>query len=140
MSAVHPRLQQVVLDAADARRSAEFWRALLGLSYRPGQEPPPAGEDDPAGRDWLNLLAPDGSPLLAVQQVERLPRSTWPAADVPQQLHLCLTAEDVEQLDAVHARALELGAVVLEDRRDDPEEALRVHADPDGHPFCVYVP
>jgi hypothetical protein len=34
-----PRLRQVVLDCADARSSAEFYRRLLGLVYRPGDEP-----------------------------------------------------------------------------------------------------
>jgi hypothetical protein len=32
-----------------------------------------------------------------------------------------------------------LGAVLIKDRADDPEEALRVYADPDGHPFCIFV-
>ena len=48
----------------EARReavAAEFWRQLLGLVYRDGQEPPGPGQDDPAGRDWLNLRRPDGS-------------------------------------------------------------------------------
>ena len=35
-----PRLCQVVLDCTDARALAEFYRALLGLVYRPGDEPP----------------------------------------------------------------------------------------------------
>jgi hypothetical protein len=25
------------------------------------------------------------------------------------------------------------------DRADDPEEAIRVYADPDGHTFCIFV-
>jgi hypothetical protein len=33
----------VVLDCVDARELAEFYRLLLGLRYRPGDEPPPAG-------------------------------------------------------------------------------------------------
>jgi Glyoxalase-like domain len=40
-------------------------------------------------------------------------------------------------LDVQHERALALGARLLEDRSDDPEEALRVYADPAGHPFCI---
>ena len=32
---------------------------------------------------------------------------------------------------------LALGARLLEDRSDDPEEPLRVYADPAGHPFCI---
>ena len=40
-------------------------------------------------------------------------------------------------LDVAHERALALGARLLEDRSDDPEEPLRVYADPAGHPFCI---
>jgi hypothetical protein len=28
---------------------------------------------------------------------------------------------------------------VLRDRSDDPDEPLRVYADPAGHPFCIFV-
>jgi catechol 2,3-dioxygenase-like lactoylglutathione lyase family enzyme len=136
---VTPRLRQVVLDSTDVRRSAEFWRQLLGLSYRPGQEPPPPGQDDPDGRDWLNLRLPDGSPLLAFQQVAALARTTWPDTAVPQQLHLDTSVRDVAELDAVHDRVLALGGTLRLDRSDDEEEPLRVYADPDGHPFCVFV-
>ena len=134
-----PRLAQVVLDSTDARRAAEFWRQLLGLEYRPGNEPPPVGQDDPDGRDWLNLQLPGGTPLLAFQQVEHLAPATWPDHHVPQQLHLDLTVRDVPELDAVHSRVTALGGTLRLDRSDDPEEPLRVYADPDGHPFCVFV-
>lgn len=134
-----PRLRQVVLDTADARAGAEFWRQLLGLVYRPGHEPPGPDEDDPEGRDWLNLRNTDGTPCLAFQQVEELPRATWPQPGVPQQLHLDLTVGDIDELDAVHSRVLALGGELRFDRSDDAEEPLRVYADPDGHPFCVFV-
>lgn len=134
-----PRLRQVVLDSTDVRRSAEFWRQLLGLVYREDAEPPPPGEDDPAGRDWLNLRTPSGEPCLAFQQVDELPRVTWPEPGVPQQLHLDLSVRDVAELDAVHTRVLELGGRLLFDRSEDDDEPLRVYGDPDGHPFCVFV-
>ena len=53
-----PRLRQVVLDSTDVRGLAEFYRQLLGLAYRPGDEPPPSGEPDPRGSDWLVLRLP----------------------------------------------------------------------------------
>jgi catechol 2,3-dioxygenase-like lactoylglutathione lyase family enzyme len=134
-----PRLRQVVLDTLDARRSAEFWRRLLGLVYRPGHEPPAAGEDDRAGRDWLNLRTPEGTPALAFQQVEELDPTTWPEAGVAQQLHLDLSVPDTAALDVVHARVLDLGGRLRLDRSDDEEEPLRVYVDPDGHTFCVFV-
>lgn len=134
-----PQLVQMVFDSTNARASAEFWRQLLGLVYKKGHEAPPPGADDPAGRDWLNLRTPEGRACLAFQQVPELPRSSWPKSDVPQQMHLDLMVRSVEELDAVHHRALDLGAELLLNRADDPEEPLRVYADPDGHPFCVFV-
>ena len=67
-------LLQTVLDCPDARALAEFYRELLGLSYRPGDEPPGPGEPDPQGQDWLVLRDPAGQRRLAFQQVASLPR------------------------------------------------------------------
>jgi catechol 2,3-dioxygenase-like lactoylglutathione lyase family enzyme len=134
-----PRLRQVVLDGTDVRLLAEFYRRLLGLRYRPGDEPPPAGEPDPQGEDWLVLRDPAGGVQVAFQQVASLPEATWPEGPVPQQLHLDLTVPTTADLDLQHERALALGARLLEDDADNPEEPLRVYADPAGHPFCIFV-
>lgn len=128
----------MVLDSTDARASAEFYRALFDLHYRPGDEPPAEGTQDVRGRDWLVLRDSVGVGL-AFQQVEVLHRSTWPDDAVPQQLHLDTTVSDRAELDAVHDRALALGAQLRLDRSDDDQEPLRVYADPDGHTFCVFV-
>ena len=50
-----------------------------------------------------------------------------------------LTVPTTAELDRQHSRALSLGARLLLDRSDDPEEPLRVYADPAGHPFCIFV-
>ncbi|MBA3619469.1 MAG: VOC family protein [Actinomycetota bacterium] len=134
-----PTLRQVVLDCTDARAMAEFYRQLLGLRYRPGDEPPPAGKPDPTGQDWLVLRDAAGGVQVAFQQVRELPEATWPDGPHPQMLHLDLTVPTVAELDAQHARALALGARLLRDRSDDSEEPLRVYADPAGHPFCLFV-
>jgi catechol 2,3-dioxygenase-like lactoylglutathione lyase family enzyme len=134
-----PSLRQVVLDSTDARGLAEFYRELLGYEYRTGDEAPLAGEDDARGRDYLVLTHPSGSPRVAFQQVDELPTPTWPEPGTPQQLHLDLTVADEEALRAQHDRALGLGARLLLDRSDDPVEQLFVYADPDGHPFCIFV-
>jgi catechol 2,3-dioxygenase-like lactoylglutathione lyase family enzyme len=134
-----PKLQQVVLDSTDARVLAEFYRRLLGLRYRAGDEPPAAGEPDPQEADWLVLRDATGSTQVAFQQVAALPRVTWPEGPVAQQLHLDMTVPDTEELDVQHQRAMALGARLLEDDADDPVEPLRVYADPDGHPFCIFV-
>jgi catechol 2,3-dioxygenase-like lactoylglutathione lyase family enzyme len=134
-----PRLLQVVLDTTDARGLAEFYRQLLGLRYRPGDEPPDPGEPDPQGADWLVLRDLDGTNRLAFQQVAELPEATWPEGPHPQMLHLDLTVPSISELEAQHERALALGARLLRDRSDDPEEPLRVYADVAGHPFCIFV-
>ncbi|WP_061269481.1 VOC family protein, partial [Cellulosimicrobium funkei] len=94
---------------------------------------------DPDGADWLVLRAAPGGVQLAFQQVGTLPPSTWPDDGVPQQLHLDCTVPDVAELDRQHDRALALGARLLLDRSDDPDEPLRVYADPSGHPLCLFV-
>lgn len=135
----HPRLLQVVLDTTEARSLAEFYRQLLGLVYRPGDEPPAPGHPDPRGHDWLVLRDSEGTNRIAFQQVDKLPRVTWPEGPIPQQLHLDLTVSTVEDLRLQHQRALQLGATLLRDRSDDPQEPLRVYADPSGHTFCIFV-
>jgi catechol 2,3-dioxygenase-like lactoylglutathione lyase family enzyme len=134
-----PTLLQVVIDTPDARRLAEFYRALFGYEYRPGDEPPASGQADPKGRTWLVLRHPTGAPRIAFQQVEKLEKSTWPQPDVPQQLHLDTYVSSKDELNTQHQRALQLGATLLFDRSADPQEPLYVYADPDGHPFCIFV-
>jgi catechol 2,3-dioxygenase-like lactoylglutathione lyase family enzyme len=132
-----PHLLHTVLDTTDVRGLAEFYRRLLGLQYRPGDEVPATGAADEA--DWLVLTDADGRRMLAFQFTERLERTTWPSPEVPMQMHLDLTVPDRDALDRQHARALELGAELLFDRTDDPDEPLYVYADPSGHPFCIFV-
>lgn len=133
----YPRLLHTVLDTTDVRGLAEFYRELLGLRYRPGDEPPADGRPDEA--DWRVLTDVHGARTLAFQQVERLERTTWPRHDVPMQMHLDCTVPDVEELWRHRARAELLGAELLLDRTDDPDEPLFVLADPSGHPFCLFV-
>lgn len=133
-----PRVVQTVLDTTDPRGLAEFYRELLGLEYRAGDEPPAPGEPDPNGEDWL-VLHGEGLWPLAFQKVPEITPPTWPDPEVPQQLHLDMTVPDGETLDAQRDRAVALGARVLFDRRDDPDEPLYVFADPAGHPFCIFV-
>lgn len=85
------------------------------------------------------LVDPAGRARLAFQQVEQLPRSTWPTGEVPQQVHLDLSVTTLEELLVQNDRACALGARVLKARLDDPAEPLCVYADPSGHPFCIFV-
>jgi len=132
----YPRLLHTVLDGEDIRTLAEFYRHLLGLVYRPGDELPAGGPDD---ADWLVLRAPDGTNVLAFQQTTQVTPTTWPDPEVPMQLHLDFTVADREALERHAAHAVQLGARLLLDRSDDPEEPLYVLADPAGHPFCLFV-
>ena len=132
-----PRLLHTVLDTEDPRGLAEFYRQFLGLSYRTGDEPPTDGSPDDA--DWLVLVDTAGHRTLAIQEVETLTPTTWPDSAVPMQLHLDFTVPDAGTLDIHRQRALDLGARILLDRTDDPDEPLYVFADPAGHPFCVFV-
>jgi hypothetical protein len=130
-----PQLLHTVLDAVDVRAEAEFWRELLGLVYRPGDEAP-EGTDD---ADWLVLTHPDGRRCLAIQEVEALAGSRWPEPGHPSVCHLDTTVADRAALDAVHARVLALGGEPRLDRTDDADEPLRAYASPAGHVFCVFV-
>lgn len=132
----YPQLLQTALDTTDVRSLAEFYRQLLGLVYRPGDEPPADSTTDDA--DWLVLTDSAGVRKLAFQQVDTLPRTTWPKQDVPQQLHLDMTVPDRATLDRQRDRALALGAELRLDRTDDPDEPLYVLADPAGHTFCIF--
>ena len=133
-----PKIRGVALDCTDPRGVAEFYRQLFGLHYQPGNEPPPAGQPDPKAEDWLVLRNPGGTNL-AFQKVNELKESSWPDGTIPQQLHLDASVPTKVAFDVQHERAMSLGARLLQDRYDDPEEALRVYSDPAGHPFCIFV-
>lgn len=130
-----PALRQTVLDTPDPRTLAEFYRELLGLSYRAGDEVPGSGPDD---ADWL-VLCDAGAAVLAFQLAADQRPTTWPRPGVPMQMHLDLTVPDADALERQRQRALALGARELVDDSDDEEEALYVFADPAGHPFCIFV-
>jgi catechol 2,3-dioxygenase-like lactoylglutathione lyase family enzyme len=132
-----PTLMHTALDAMDCRELAEFYRAFLGLRYRPGDEPPDGGRVDDA--DWLVLVDESGQRVLALNQVASLARPTWPTDEVPKQMHHDFRVSTVAELGEQRRRAEELGAVLLYDRSDDEIEPLYVLADPAGHPFCVLV-
>jgi hypothetical protein len=84
------------------------------------------------------LQAPGGGPRLAFQHVDELPadvaRPERPAAAPPR-----LRGAERRRAAGRHDQALRLGATVLLDRTDDPQEPLWVFADPSGHPFCIWA-
>ncbi|WP_373454645.1 VOC family protein [Rhodococcus sp. 05-340-2] len=89
--------------------------------------------------DWLAINAPDGSWRIAFQQIDTSPEATWPDGEHPQMAHLDSMVSTVAELDEEHSRAMALGARLLRDLHDDPEEPIRIYADPAGHLFCIFV-
>jgi catechol 2,3-dioxygenase-like lactoylglutathione lyase family enzyme len=117
-------LSGVVLDAPDARELAAFYRRLLGWEVE---------QDEPG---WVKLRAPGGGPGLSFQTEKAYARPTWPAGPGDQQMmvHLDIAVDDLE---AAGAHAVAAGATLAEYQ---PQDDVRVHLDPAGHPFCLFLP
>ena len=133
----YPVLLHTAIDARDCRGLAEFYRELLGLEYRPGDEPPADGSQDDA--DWLVMVDANGNRVLTVQQKADTTPPTWPSEKVPMQMHMDFCVPTAEDLERHRRRAERLGAALLYDRAQDEGEPLYVMADPAGHPFCLLV-
>lgn len=117
------KLQCVVLDCPRVLELASFYRALLGGAVnRP--DPRWAVDDDFA------TLHTDSGLVLAFQRVPDFHPPRWPHPEHPQQFHLDI---EVDDLDEAQRQALDLGATLL---RVDPR-GWRILADPAGHPFCL---
>lgn len=107
------RLHHVILDCRDPQELAEFYARLLGqpVTYR---------------SDGFCVVARDErSSGLAFQLAPDHVAPTWPASDVPQQIHLDVMVDDLE---TAREEVLKLGARHL---------SGDVYADPAGHPFCL---
>lgn len=117
------RLASVALDAPDARLLGDFYRRLLGWEVV---------EDEP---EWVVLRPPGGGTGLSVKHEAEYVAPVWPAERGAQQMMAHLDIE-VGDLDAATAHAQALGAVLA---GHQPQSHVRVHLDPAGHPFCLYV-
>ncbi|WP_066639468.1 VOC family protein [Serinicoccus hydrothermalis] len=137
MSADFPVLLHTAIDTRDCRALGEFYRQLLGLHYREGDEPSTDGSPDDA--DWLVLLDDQGNRVVTIQEKKDTTAPTWPSEDVPMQMHMDFAVPTVEALHRHREHAEELGGRVLYDRTKDDDEPLFVMADPAGHPFCLLV-
>jgi predicted enzyme related to lactoylglutathione lyase len=113
------RLNAVVLDCPDPRKLAAFYGELTGWQVE---------YDEP---EWVTLNT-GGSLRVCFQENPDFVPAAWPDPTGPQQVHLDLAVED---LDEAEERVLELGAIKPECQ---PGETWRVFADPAGHPFCLY--
>lgn len=113
----------VYLDAPDAFALARFYADLLGWSLGKGDG------------NSVVMAPPDGVTYIGFQTSPEYVPPVWPPVEGSQQMMLHLDFE-VEDLEAASAHAVELGATVAEYQ---PQDDVRVHLDPAGHPFCLYV-
>lgn len=115
------RLEKTVVDCPDPRALAAFYAAVLGMQVN---------EDDGNGA-WVVIGRDVGWRELAFQRASPYLLPVWPEPGHPQQLHVDIRVDDVEEGQrAVPA----LGATRLHDASD---QGFRVFADPAGHPFCL---
>lgn len=117
------KLGGVVIDCPEPQALAPFYEALLGA----------ARVHDTAS--WVTLSAGPGTPTISLQQVADYRAPDWAADGVPQQLHLDLIVDDLDEGEELVSR---LGGRLL-DGSDKPI-GYRVYADPVGHPFCLVTP
>jgi predicted enzyme related to lactoylglutathione lyase len=113
------RFPSVVLDCPDAAALATFYGTMLDWKV-----------DVDGG--WADIRADYGQ-CISFQQVEGYRPPVWPGQEVPQQFHLDVMVDD---LDEAEAAVLELGATRAEHQ---PGTTFRVFLDPAGHPFCLCV-
>jgi predicted enzyme related to lactoylglutathione lyase len=111
------RFPTVVLDCPDPAALGAFYAAMLEWRIEV--------EDD-----WVDVRGDTGQ-CLSFQAVEGYRAPQWPGQEVPQQMHLDVVVDD---LDEAEAAVLELGA---SKHSHQPGETFRVFLDPAGHPFCL---
>lgn len=115
------KFRSVVLDCPDPRGLAAFYSDLLGW-------PITSVEDD-----WV-VVTDGGPPMrLAFQLAPDYRPPVWPDPERPQQLHLDLQVDD---LDEAERQAIKIGARKHEHQPSE-EDSFRVFLDPAGHTFCL---
>jgi catechol 2,3-dioxygenase-like lactoylglutathione lyase family enzyme len=119
------RIRHLTLDCADPYRLAGFWSRLLGYREDPA-EPNQPDADEAA------LVDPHGeSGLLFIRVPE--PKT------VKNRVHFDVWPDGLELAtrDQALAHVLELGATVVDDRREPDGTGWVVLADPEGNEFCL---
>ncbi|HEX2360707.1 MAG TPA: VOC family protein [Jiangellaceae bacterium] len=112
-------LRNVTFDCSDARKVADFWSALTGWNVY--------YDDDPEVVVAPHF-PPDGLTLLFVPVPED--------KTVKNRVHLDLQPSDCSRDEQV-TRALDLGATVVADHREDDGSGWVTMADPEGNEFCI---
>ncbi|TNM48204.1 VOC family protein [Nocardioides albidus] len=112
------RNPQFVIDCPHPQALADFYAALLGWQAK-------VDEDG----SWATVGS--GDHFIHLQRVDDYRAPAWPGQEVPQQIHLDV---DVDDLDEAEAATLALGATK---HPHQPGTSFRVFLDPAGHPFCL---
>jgi catechol-2,3-dioxygenase len=113
----HTTLIGVMLDCPDAAGLSRFYAELLGkpITYE--------GEG-------MAMIGEEGAQPMMFQQVAGYTAPAWADPARPQQVHLDIMVDDINQAEP---GVLALGARSL----DHHGENWRVYADPAGKPFCL---
>jgi hypothetical protein len=117
------RWKATTLNSPDPPKLAEFYSCLLDWEINASRP------------DWAMLTNPDGGIELYFHIEDVWTPPTWPSEPGKQimQSHLETEADSLES-GCAHAQAC--GRTIAEFQ---PQDHVRVHLDPDGHPFCIYT-
>lgn len=116
-------LTMVTLNSPDPPGLARFYGRLLGWGITT-EEP-----------GWVTLRNPDGGIGMGFHIEDIYVPPVWPAKPGAQQMMMHLEIR-VDDLAAGCAHAKTCGATLADFQ---PQDDVRVHLDPDGHPFCLYL-
>jgi hypothetical protein len=116
-------LTTLTISSPDPPALARFYAQLLGWGI---------GVEESG---WVTLLNPAGGVKLAFHIEDVYTPPVWPSQPGEQIImeHMDIQVEDLEAACA-HAEAC--GARMA---GYQPQEGVRVHLDPDGHIFCLYL-
>jgi hypothetical protein len=112
------RLGSVSLECAEPAPLAAFWATLLGGEIAFESDDFVAVKLD---RLWLSTI-----------RVDNFKPPTWPSDEVPKQIHLDLSVDD---LATAETEAVALGATKASVQ--PAPDRWTVMIDPAGHPFCL---
>jgi catechol 2,3-dioxygenase-like lactoylglutathione lyase family enzyme len=118
------RVTHVNLGCRDVPALLAFYQRLLGW------------EVEESSAEWAVLRDPAGGVALAFQAEPHHVPPVWPPRgpeDQQMQLHLEIEVEDLAAASA-HAESCGAPASAFQ-----PQDDVRVHVDPAGHPFCLYL-
>lgn len=117
------RVVGVTLNSPNPSGLAKFYAELLGWIV--------ANDEG----TWVELPNPDGGIGINFHHDDHYQRPVWPSEPGKQimQVHLEIKVDDLEA-GVAHAQAC--GATLADYQ---PQDDVRVHVDPDGHPFCIFA-